>query len=387
MWVFRTARRTRQPRASERAAVSPRSPLARGLIAYYPCNDSIGAINLRDALGKRHGAIDGPLDRGVVQGVAGLPSLAVVLPGVSHVDLGSEQIWKGQELTCSFAVRVDETSAAYSALFSIVRLFPNFFFQVFVKDTQKLAMYVKPVEQSGAFYDGSGVHTLEIGTWYRVTASWSGVDGVARAFVGDIEDGSFNTGTASALATDTSEPATLGHDLNTAGRKLSGAMSNIAFWNRRLSLDEIRSLNRDPWQLFEPERKYAWIDEAGVTITRPGGDVVAEGWLPSTPDAPLFDMLNEVSPNDADFITSSGVSTAGPAVLSLTQNLLAGSYTVRIRSRRTHSAGQVRVALLNDSNAQQGVSAWQSLTNSFTTYELPVTTTGAATRARIEVQP
>jgi hypothetical protein len=386
MWVFRTARRTRQPRASERAAVSTRSPLTRGLIAYYPCNDSIGAINLRDALGKRHGAIDGPLDRGFVQGVAGLPSLAVVLPGASYVDLGSEQIWKGQELTCSFAVRVDETSAAYSAMFSIVRLFPNFYFQVFVKNTQKLAMYVKPVEQSGAFYDGSGVHTLEIGIWYRVTASWSGVDGVARAFVGDIEDGSFNTGTASALATDTSEPATLCHDLNTAGRKLSGAMSNVAFWNRRLSLDEIRSLNRDPWQLFEPERKYAWIDEAGVTITRPGGDIVAEGWSPSVGTS-LAAMLDEVAPSDADFITSPGVSTAGPAIVTLTQSLAAGSYTVRIRSRRTHGAGQVRVALLNDSNVQQGVSAWQSLTNSLTTYELPVTTTGAATRARIEVQP
>jgi hypothetical protein len=46
----------------------------------------------------------------------------------------------------------------------------------------------------------------------------------------------------------------------------------------------------------------------------------------------------------------------------------------------------VRANLLNSSNVSQGVSSWQTLTSSPTTYTLSVTTTGTATRVRIEVQ-
>jgi hypothetical protein len=126
----------------------------------------------------------------------------------------------------------------------------------------------------------------------------------------------------------------------------------------------------------------------GVTATvtgiyRPGSDISAGGWT-ATPGGTLASCIDETAADDADFITSPDLAT--PAVLGLSAPLPAGTYTVRVRAARTATQGQVRVRFLNASNVDQGGTAWQALTGSPTTYELPATTTGSADRFRIEVQ-
>jgi len=98
-------------------------------------------------------------------------------------------------------------------------------------------------------------------------------------------------------------------------------------------------------------------------------------------------MLDEAVASDTDFITSPVINgSQGPAIFGLGNTLAAGTYDIRIRARRTDAAGDIRLLLLDGSNATQGTSSWQSLTASFAPYTLSVTTTGSAVRARLEVQ-
>jgi len=66
--------------------------------------------------------------------------------------------------------------------------------------------------------------------------------------------------------------------------------------------------------------------------------------------------------------------------------LSTGTYNVRTRARRTGTSGQIRALLLDSGGTTVGTGSWQSLTGSFTTYTLSVTTTGTAARVRLEVQ-
>ncbi len=126
---------------------------------------------------------------------------------------------------------------------------------------------------------------------------------------------------------------------------------------------------------------------AGGAITRPNSDIVVTGWVGDPDNVTLYNNIDEVTPSDTDFVISPSLGASpGPAVFGLTQSLSAGTYNVRTRARRTGSTGQIRALLLDSSGTTVGTGSWQSLTGSFTTYNLSVTTTGAAARVRLEVQ-
>ena len=120
------------------------------------------------------------------------------------------------------------------------------------------------------------------------------------------------------------------------------------------------------------------------TITRPSADVTTSGWVAST-GTDFFALIDETSYNDADYFTSPTLGTGSPITLTLSSSIVAGTYDVRIRAKRTDTVGQVRVLLLDGSNTTMGTSSWQALTTSFASYTLSVTTSGTATRVRIEV--
>jgi hypothetical protein len=124
---------------------------------------------------------------------------------------------------------------------------------------------------------------------------------------------------------------------------------------------------------------------ATVSIYRPGSDVTTTGWVAST-GGTYYSLIDEVSYDDADYITSPTVGSGSPITMGLTGSVPAGTYDVRVRVKRTGSTGQVKVHLLDSSNTDLGSSSWQTLTTSFASYTLSVTTTGTATRVRIEVQ-
>ena len=125
---------------------------------------------------------------------------------------------------------------------------------------------------------------------------------------------------------------------------------------------------------------------AGATTAVASSDITTTGWTPSA-GAVLFDMIDEAVASDADWISSPDLGASpGPAVFRLSGSIAAGAVDVMVRARRVSSVGQIRVLLQNNAGTTIGTSAWQSLTDTFATYTLSVTTTGITDRARIEVQ-
>lgn len=127
----------------------------------------------------------------------------------------------------------------------------------------------------------------------------------------------------------------------------------------------------------------------GVFTTLAGGltlssDILTTGWFPVPADGTLYNKVNESTPDDGNYIYSS--TTTEQVVFGLSQALAAGTYTISTRANKSGTAGQIRVVLLNDSNVVQGTSSWTVLSDTFTTYPISVTTTGSATRVRLELQ-
>jgi len=118
----------------------------------------------------------------------------------------------------------------------------------------------------------------------------------------------------------------------------------------------------------------------------PNTDITTTGWT-ATPGASFYGMVNESSPNDSNYDTSPVIDTTqGPLIMGLDTSLAAGSWTVNLRGLYLGNGGQARGLLLDSGGSTVGTSSWQTLTASATTYNLAVTTTGTATKIRIEVQ-
>jgi hypothetical protein len=127
--------------------------------------------------------------------------------------------------------------------------------------------------------------------------------------------------------------------------------------------------------------------QSGAAITRPNSDITVTGWVGDPDNTNLYANIDETSPSDTDLIRSPSLGASpGPAIFGLTQSLSTGTYNVRTRARRTGTNGQIRALLLDSGGTTVGTGSWQSLTASFTTYNLSVTTTGTAARVRLEVQ-
>ena len=124
----------------------------------------------------------------------------------------------------------------------------------------------------------------------------------------------------------------------------------------------------------------------GAAIVRPLADLVSTGWTAST-GLNLAAMINETVRDDANYISSPQLDgSQGPYSSSLTQTLAAGSYSVRLAARWETMPRQMRVLLLDNADAVQGASAWTPVANAFAVYTLSITTSGPATRQRIEAQ-
>lgn len=123
------------------------------------------------------------------------------------------------------------------------------------------------------------------------------------------------------------------------------------------------------------------LEVSSSTIRRPNSDILTTGWT-AVPGGSLYDMIDEASPNDADYITRAQAGTE-PAIFGIPQ-VPAGPNTIRIRAAATSGSGQVRVLLLDSSGSTVGTSAWQSIDATPTTYALSVVASAAAERVRIE---
>lgn len=82
-----------------------------------------------------------------------------------------------------------------------------------------------------------------------------------------------------------------------------------AQWARALSDAEVYDLSTNPWQIFRPATRYPYIGGSSViySYSRPSSDITTQ-WLPSTPGAPHYSMINETAYNDSDYIYATAAS-------------------------------------------------------------------------------
>lgn len=160
-------------------------------------------------------------------------------------------------------------------------------------------------------------------------------------------------------------------------------------YDKLFTAAEVRAFTADPFGYFfvdAPNRRrqlYSVIIQSG---NYPASDITTTGWSAAPPGS-LFSAIDEGTASDTDYIISPDLSaTPGPVVMGLDQSVPAGSYTVSVRARYSLTGGQFRVSLLDSGGTSVGTSSWTSLTNSFATYPISLTTTGTAVRVKIEVQ-
>lgn len=195
---------------------------------------------------------------------------------------------------------------------------------------------------------------------------------------------------------------------------------------RAWTATEVKAFSANPWQLFEPlpdpralyapsifnvsslesfsatdspsaaltlssdiaESITITATESAVnSVTRPNSDVTTTGWT-ATPGPDLFDMIDEVTASDTDYITSPDLTSgASTTIHGLTQSLAVGTYTVRFRSEKaTAPTRSVRIHLMDGTSTIVGSSGWQAVTASYALYEVSITTSALATRVGIEAQ-
>lgn len=230
--------------------------------------------------------------------------------------------------------------------------------------------------------------SISLGSWIDVVCIYDS-SSTANAPVFYINGGLVSTATVSAPAgalVNNTDNYVIGNRKNDSLRGFDGLIGPVMFFDRALSYAEVKSLTNNPYQVFLPVRQPVFIATAVVSIFRPSNDVTTAGWTGTPDNTTLFNNIDESAPSDTDYITSPNISGGENCIFAIMPSLAAGTWDVRYRANFVGSSAQVRITLLDDSNVSQGVSSWQTVTDTFALYTASVTTTGTAARVKIEVQ-
>jgi hypothetical protein len=121
-----------------------------------------------------------------------------------------------------------------------------------------------------------------------------------------------------------------------------------------------------------------------MPILRPITDVATTGWT-VVGAASAAAALNEVVASAAEYAVSDDVTTNPPGlVVGLGGTIPLGPTDINVQLWGLGASA--RLVFLDNSNAEQGATEWQILTDTPTDYTLSATLTGAATRVRVEVE-
>jgi len=159
----------------------------------------------------------------------------------------------------------------------------------------------------------------------------------------------------------------------TYSEPFTGDVALTAFFRRTLTMAEIKSISENPWQIFKGHTKY-------IPLYSPP-------WKGVPDSTNLYDDIDDS--RDEDYIVSPDItygSITSPTIFTLDKFLAPGQYSIKVRARKTATYGEVRSVLLDSYDRVVGTSKWQGLTNSFSTYNLPVTTSETAYRIKVEAQ-
>ena len=135
---------------------------------------------------------------------------------------------------------------------------------------------------------------------------------------------------------------------------------------------------------YEAEFKPAWLTDS--LIGRPSSDISGTGWLPSTPAAPLYSMIDEAAYDDADF-DYAAISGISDLVVGISPSMAVGDHAINFRADTNSGTCQQRIRLQDSGGGSVGVTGYSTVTTTPTTFAVSATLTGIATRAVIETIP
>jgi hypothetical protein len=244
---------------------------------------------------------------------------------------------------------------------------------------------------SGSYITGTAFPT---GRWAVFGYSWlfdyptntvpfAAIDGVPITANGT---GSFPaTGTWTA---GTSQGMAFGNRPTDSARVWDGMHGPVLIFDGYLTPQEHVLLVANPWQIFAPIARPIFVGTSVtvVSISRPSSDVLTSGWTGVPDNVNLYNNIDESVASDTDFILSPYITGGENTIIGFTPSVSAGTWDVRYRADYLSASSQVRIHLLDNSNVVQGSSSWQTVTGTPILYTASVTTTGTATRVKIEVQ-
>lgn len=209
------------------------------------------------------------------------------------------------------------------------------------------------------------------------------VDGIEYLASGGAMSGTVTAGPWAANGTGFTD-IVFGNRPSDSLRNFDGQLGIFAAFDASLTAAEHASLHANPGQLLAPAPFGLWAPAiSGVTVYRPGSDVVVNGWT-ATPGGTLASCIDDPTLDRGDYITSPNLTD--PATLEWAAPMPAGTWDMAVDGVRLGTTGQIRVVCLDAGGSSVGATSWQALTASAATYTLSVTTSATSTRFRIEVQ-
>ena len=141
---------------------------------------------------------------------------------------------------------------------------------------------------------------------------------------------------------------------------------------------------------YETEVDGTSVGTASVTISiaySAGSDITTTSWT-ATPGTPFYSRIDEYDAvSTSDYITSPNMASPTPITLGWASSVPVGTWDLTINIKQAALTGsEVRIVMLDASNAVVGTSSWVAATGSFATTVVPITTSDISTKFRIEVQ-
>ena len=206
-----------------------------GLVGHWTFDGKDMISNVADTSGQgNNGYLTSFTSTTTVPGVFGQ---ALSLNGSgNYVNGGTGASLNPQTVTVSAWVKGNAFASSYNAVVSKVNGSVGYY-QILIKSTGKLALYVKGNIQVS--YDGSGIHTLAANKWYHLVLTYDGTSGL-YGYVNGVQD-KVQAGPDGALANNTGT-LSIGTDLDFGGRFFNGTIDDVRIYNRALSAAEVKQL-------------------------------------------------------------------------------------------------------------------------------------------------
>ena len=192
----------------------------------------------------------------------------------------------------------------------------------------------------------------------------------------------------------------------TGNNQFIGSISNVTIWQRQLSNSEALLLSAFPWLLYKSNRYNIPIIISAITLVSTANntdsisasvlintgvftnsDETTVGWYGVPDNSNLYSNINEVTRSDSEYIRSPEINgSQGPAIFLLNNSLAAGTWEIDVTAKYSNNSRQIKFTLLDSSNVSVGTTGWVSITSSFADYSPTITSTGIATKIKVEVQ-